>query len=104
MRALDIVVHASTEPEPFGLGDCRSDGVRTSGDHNRLRWCRRADLGRARCARRGGRETLRALADAIERLANDRATCAASSANAREKRRAYDSRQRRNGRATGAGV
>ena len=31
MRSLDVVVHASTDPEPFGLRGRRSDGLRQAG-------------------------------------------------------------------------
>jgi glycosyltransferase involved in cell wall biosynthesis len=86
MRALDIVVHASTEPEPFGLviAEAMACGkaVITTG------------YGGAAELITSGRDALvaaagesRAMADAIERLATDRALRAAIGERARESAR-----------------
>ncbi|MFL6280577.1 MAG: glycosyltransferase family 4 protein [Vicinamibacterales bacterium] len=86
MRALDIVVHASTEPEPFGLVIAEAMA------------CGRAVIttgyGGAAELITGGRDALvaaagesRAIADAIERLANDPALRSAIGTRARENAR-----------------
>ena len=58
MRALDVVVHASTEPEPFGLVIAEGDGLRTRASSPARPAARRSWCARAKTRSRTDRETL----------------------------------------------